>query len=198
MGIRIWGTAIFLALAPYLSSAEEPKMKSKEAQAPAQTQLNFEVVRDESGKFVLERKPVTGNPKGQISLAEPLKNSQLLDHWFVVRDKTGALDAIYGLGATTRVPSDILATLPSGSTITKTDYKGMISSSGWLVTVGNQTATEAIKEALTQMVNAAVDQVCAFRARPTEFSMNAEVKISIGVGGAIKMGMVWKTQDLCK
>jgi len=121
-----------------------------------------------------------------------------LNDWFIVHDAAGDLTGIYGVGVGSKDYPDILQSLPAGATVTRTTYEGAVKYVGLFGGDSEKSRLEDIKRILTEMVNEAVDQVCGLRARPAEFSMDAEVKVSIGVGGSVKFGMVWKTEEMCK
>lgn len=158
--------------------------------------LMYEAVRDDSGKFIL--KPI-GSDYDKDAERAPTALLKLKERgeWYVIQDAKGGVEAIYGVGQGANLHPDVLGYAAAGTKITKTDFPQMMKLTG-LFGTGTKETIARVKGTLTEMVNAAVDQVCDFRARPTEFSIDAEVKVSVGIGGSVKLGMVWDTKDLCE
>ncbi len=190
---RVSLVALAVVLLPACSMAAEMNA-SENAVSDAPATVHFDVIKDASGRFVLKRTPSATGSSLEEAFEKAKNTAPKLNDWFIVKDPQGQIKAIFGADSDAHADVNMLKGLPKGSTLTKTDASDVRLAS--FIDPG-QTVENTVKATLTSMVNAAVDQVCGLRARPTSFSMDAEVKIDIGVGGSVKMGMRWDTKDLC-
>lgn len=116
---------------------------------------------------------------------------------FIVKNEMGKIDGIYGLNEED-FSADILPKYGAENIeIQRVFFEDLVVD--YLISPEKgETTKQAVTRTLNEMVVAAVEQVCGFKAKPTTFKLDAEVGLSIGLGGNIKMELTWNSEDLCK
>lgn len=204
--IGLWkGVAVSLQLFLLVGTAAAQDDAKDDAESTAPPEMSLEAVPDAEGNVTLrpkieDRIEPTLEPYGKTEMPQAngftdFARDATIQDWFLVRDPQGVVQALYGIdpGAEAAKRLDILEGLGEGSVVEKVSSEDLFAA-GFFTEVD---AVETIRGTLTAMVNAAVAQVCSFDSRPTQFTMDTSVNVSLGVGGEVKFSMTWDTQELC-
>jgi hypothetical protein len=188
------------------SGAEAPKNLSFEAVRGADGKIKLKLrAEDLSNAAEMMQKKNVGveerNDLGEIKGTnyETLTGKKFtfpeIPEWYIAIDPKGKLNAVYGVPRGESLTSEIMMKAPVGTKFLKQDSSQFAE---YLSANLRSGAIKLVRDTLTEMANGAVDQVCSFKARPTKFSMDTEVEVSLGVGGKVAFSMEWDTRDLCK
>lgn len=203
-------TLVVLCLScPFIAHAQQTPSKQPETSIQkAPNHLEFKAIRNKSGQIELKISPdnmskaaewMSQSPNSTPSKFEILSGKKFsfieVPNWYVTISPEGKIGTIFGLTEGRQLQGDIINKIPPGYKILKQDSAQFASYVSATLQSG---AVQLVKDTLTKMANEAVTQVCSFKVKPSKFSMDAEVEVSLGVGGKIKFGMEWQTSDICR
>ncbi len=191
-------TTLFVLLALLISVHEQSRAGSLSANE--ETPVNYKLYKTTGGKWTLEAIPVSETEtykKTWDKFTEQSMKAKYLD-WYVSENPKGEIDGLWAGELKGTPPDQYWSNVPEGTTFTPVELSDLLKT-GWLLGVDDtkEDVIKRVEDTLSSAVETAQAQICNFSVLPTTVTLNAEVKVSIGVGGAIGLSMQWNTKELC-